>query len=104
MKIYRVIFESHDIDEADHTLNISTFFNKENAENYLQECKENLKEQNEELNLENYTIEETDDSYEMYLSGRQVEQGVSVWIEEDETQDEIEKNLNIEKDNDYEMQ
>ena len=32
MKIYRVIYESHDIEEADHTINVSTFFNKENAE------------------------------------------------------------------------
>ena len=39
MKIYRVIYESHDINEEDYTINVSTFFNKENAEKYLQECK-----------------------------------------------------------------
>ena len=104
MKIYRVVYESHDIDELDRTINISTFFNKENAKKYLQECKESIKQQNEEFDLEDYTIEETDDSYEIYLSHRQVEQGISVWLEEGETCDEIEKNLNIEKDNDYEIQ
>lgn len=103
MQIYRVIFESHDIDELNYTINISTFFNKENAKKYLEECKESIKEQNEEFDLEDYTIEETDDSYEIYLSHRQVEQGVSVWLEEDETRDEIKKDLDIEKDNDYEI-
>lgn len=103
MKIYRVIYESHDIDDADHTLNISTFFNKENAEKYLQECKESIKEQNEEFDLKDYTIEETEDSYEIYLSNRAFEQSVSVWLEEDETRDEINKDLKIEKENDYEI-
>ena len=103
MKIYRVIYESHDIDKLNHTLNVSTFFNKENAKKYLQECIESIKKQNEEFDLEDYTIEEKDDSYEIYLSHRQVEQGVSVWLEEDKTRDEIKKKLNIEKENDYEM-
>lgn len=104
MKIYRVVYESHDIDEADRTINISTFFNKQNAEKYLKECIKSIKEQNEEFDLDNYTIEETYDSYEIYLTHREVEQGVSVWLEEDETRDEIEKDLNIEKENDYEME
>ena len=103
MKIYRVVYESHDIDEDDRTIHISTFFNKENAERYLQECIENIKKQNEEFDLEDYTIEETDNSYEIYLSHRQIEQGIAVWIEEDNTLDEIQQNLDIEKDNDYEM-
>lgn len=103
MKIYRVVYESHDIDESDRTINISTFFNKENAKKYLKECIKSIKDQNEEFDLDDYTIEETDDSYEIYLSHREVEQGVSVWLEEDETRDEIQKDLNIEKENDYEM-
>lgn len=104
MKIYRVIYESHDIEEADHTINVSTFFNKENAEKYFQECRESIKQQNEEFDLEDYTIEESDNSYEIYLSHRQVEQGVSLWLEEDETRDEIKKHLNIGKENEYEME
>ena len=103
MKSYRVIYESYDIDNAAHTLNINNFFNKENAEKYLQECKESIKEQNEEFDLNNYTIEETEDSYEIYLSGRAFEQSVSVWLEEDETRDEISKDLKMEKENDYEI-
>lgn len=105
MKIYRVIFSSVDIDESDHTLRITTFFNKENAEKYLEECKESIKEQNEEFDLKDYSIEETKDSYEIYLTGREMEQNVSVWLEEDETSDEIkhQKEENIEKENDYEI-
>ena len=103
MKIYRVIYESYDIDNAAHTLNINNFFNKENAEKYLQECKESIKEQNEEFDLNNYTIEETEDSYEIYLSGRAFEQSVSFWLEEYETRDEISKDLKMEMENDYEI-
>ena len=103
MKIYRVIYESHDIEEFDHTINVSSFFSKENAEKYLKECIESIKEQNKEFDLDDYTIEETDDSYEIYLSHRAAEQGISVWLEEDNTLDEIQQNLDIEKNNDYEM-
>ena len=53
--------------------------------------------------MDDYTIEETEDSYEIYLSHRAAEQGISVWFEEDNTFDEIQQNLDIEKNNDYEM-
>ena len=103
MKIYRVIYESHDIDEADRTIYINTFFNKKNAEKYLKECIESIKEQNEEFDLDDYSIEETDDSYEICLAHREFEQGISVWLEEGETSDEIQKDLKEEKENEYEM-
>ena len=65
-------------------------------------CK-SVKEQNEEFNLEYYTINETENSYEIYSSHSQIEQSISVWLEEDETRDEIKKDLDIEKENEYEM-
>ena len=53
--------------------------------------------------MNNYTIEETEDSYEIFLSGRAFEQSLSFWLEEDETRDEISKDLKMEKENDYEI-
>ena len=53
--------------------------------------------------MKDYTIEETEDSYEIYLTSRAFEQSVSVWLEEDETRDEISKDLKMEKENDYEI-
>ena len=105
MKIYRVIFESVDVEEAVHTLNINTFFDKKNALKYLERCIEDIKHQNEEFyNIDDYTIEETEESYEIYLSGRRIEQCVSIWLEEDKTYDEIKKGIEKEEENEYEME
>lgn len=57
MKIYRVIFKSIDIDEADNTLIITTFQNRELAEQYLKERIEELKEQEEILKQDDYVTE-----------------------------------------------
>lgn len=103
MKIYRVIYESHDIDEAVKTINVNTFFNKENAKRYFKESKEIIEKQSQEFDLEDYTIEESEECYEIYRSHRYMEQGISLWLEEDKTRDEIEKELDAEKENEYEM-
>ena len=58
MKIYRVIFKSIDIDEADNTLIITTFQNRELAEQYLKERIEELKEQEEILKQDDYVTED----------------------------------------------
>lgn len=107
MKIYRVIFTSIDIDESDHTINITTFFDREKALKYYKEKLKDLKEQQEELNMDDYNIDEDDISYERYLDGRAMEQSVSLWFEEDNTYDELilqpQKKMQNEKDKDYEM-
>lgn len=107
MKIYRVIFISIDIDESDHTITVTTFFDRENALRYYREQLENLREQQEELDMEDYSIDEDETSYERYLNGRAMEQSVSLWLEEDETYDELvlqtHKKMQNEKDKDYEM-
>ena len=48
MKIYRVIYESYDVDEDERNIYVDTFFNKENAQKYLKESIESIKEKNEE--------------------------------------------------------
>lgn len=106
MKIYRVIFKSIDIDESDHTVRITTFFNRDNALRYYKELLEDLKEQQEELDMGDYSIDEDETSYERYLDGRAMEQSVSLMLEEADTYDEIEtknKRTENEKDKDYEI-
>ena len=106
MKIYRVIFKSIDIDEADNTLIITTFQNRELAEQYLKERIEELKEQEEILKQDDYVTEERKNYYERYLNGRVMEDSVSIYLEEDETYDEImlkEKAERLEKETNYEM-
>lgn len=106
MKIYRVIFTS--IKELEYTVMIETFFNRENALRYYKEQLYDLKKQQEELDMEDYCIDENETSYERYLNGRAIEDTVFIWFEEDNTYDELDINkqakMRNEKDNDYEMQ
>ena len=107
MKIYRIVFTSIDIDESDHTVRVTTFFDRENSLRYYKEQLEDLKEQQEDLDMEDYCIDEDETSYERYLDGRAMEQSVSLWFEEDNTYDELviktQAKMQNEKDNDYEM-
>ena len=107
MKIYRIIFTSIDIDESDHTVRVTTFFDREKALRFYKEQLEDLKEQQEELDMDDYCIDEDETSYERYLDGRAMEQSVSLWLEEDNTYDELviktQAKMQNEKDNDYEM-
>lgn len=107
MKIYRIVFTSIDIDESDHTVRVTTFFDREKALRFYKEQLEDLKEQQEELDMDDYCIDEDETSYERYLDGRAMEQSVSLWLEEDNTYDELviktQAKMQNEKDNDYEM-
>ncbi len=107
MKICRVIFTSIDIDESDHTVNVTTFFDKEKALAFYKEQLANLKEEQEELDMEDYCVDEDETSYERYLDGHYMEQSVSLWLEEDNTYDELvlqaQHKLQNEKDKEYEM-
>lgn len=107
MKIYRIVFTSIDIDESDHTVRVTTFFDREKALRFYKEQLEDLKKQQEELDMDDYCIDEDETSYERYLDGRAMEQSVSLWFEEDNTYDELviktQAKMQNEKDNDYEM-
>ena len=108
MKIFRVIFKSIDADECDNTVRITTFLDRNVAVQYYKECLYNIKNQEENLDLEDYRIDEDETSYERYLDGRAIEDSVSIWLEDAETYDEkyLQKapKYQSEKDNDYEMQ
>ena len=105
MKIYRVIYESYDVDEDERNIYVDTFFNKENAQKYLKESIESIKEKNEEkgIDLNDYTVIENEDSYEVLLYNNMYWKGIAVWLEEGNTRDEIQKDLDVEKENEYEM-
>ena len=106
MKIYRVIFKSIDIDEGDNTVTVTTFVDEGLARSYFQRQKMNLKDQENELDMDNYTVDDDEESYERYLDHRYMEESVSLWLEEIEKQlqeSEKENEKNNEKDNNYEM-
>lgn len=107
MKIYRVVFTCINIEESEHTVKIATFFNKENALNYYNEQLKELKEEQEELDMEYYCIDENETSYERYLDERYMEQAISLSLEEENTYDELifdmQQNMLNEKDNEYEI-
>lgn len=107
MKIYRVIYKSIDVDECDNTIKVTTFFNKDLAIKYIEDRIKELKEQMKELDSEDYCVEETENYYERYLDGRSMEESVSIWLEEDNTYDELvlqeEQKMQNEKEKDYEM-
>lgn len=106
MKIYRVIFKCTDLDEYCNEVTITTFQNKELAEQYLKEKIEELKREEKSLNKGKYITEETENCYERFLDDRVMEDSVSIYLEEDETYDEImlkEKAERLEKENNYEM-
>ena len=107
MKIYRVIFKSIDIDEGDNTVTVTTFVDEGLARSYFQRQKMNLKDQENELDMDNYTVDDDEESYERYLDGRSMEDSVSIWLEDDETYDEKmlqeKQQAQKEKEKDYEM-
>lgn len=107
MKIYKVTYKSIYLDEGEDLVTTTVFLNKDVALIYLQSEKAKLKQQEIELDLEDYSIYENEELYERYLDGRFIEDQVSIWLDEDETYDEkmlqeLQKAQN-EKDKDYEM-
>lgn len=99
MKIYRIIYQSIYIEEGEIYVGVKTFLNKEIALEYLK--KEIIEIKKQVDNLEDYCVEEKENSYERYLNGRASEDYVSIYIEEDETFDE--KYLQKEKEKEYEI-
>ncbi len=106
MKIYRVVFKRMYLDEGENKVRVTTFLNKELAEEYLKERIKDLKSELEILDQEGYITEEEDNYYERYLDGYAIEDSVAIWLEEDDTYDEKmikEKAQKKEKENNYEM-
>lgn len=102
MKIYRVIYHSVYLDEGENSVTVRTFLNKENALQYIRNEIIEIKKQVEDL--QDYCVEESDDYYERYLDGRSSEDSVSIWLEDDETYDEVFlQREQDKKDKDYEI-
>ena len=105
MRIYRVIYSSIYLEEGENIINVKTFLNKDLALNYIKKKIKEIKNQVEDL--DDYCVEETEDSYERYLNGRSMEDSVAIWLEEDEFYEELElleeKSIQQEEEKDYEM-
>lgn len=106
MKIYRVVYSSTYMESGEKLVTVKTFLNRDNALKYLK--KEIIESKQDVEDLDDYSVEEDEISYERYLSGRSFEDSVSIRLEEDETYDEKflqeEQTLKNEKDKDYEME
>lgn len=104
MKIYRVVYNSLYLDGGENKIIITTFFNKENALRYYKERLNEIKKEEEELEMDDYCVDEDKTSYERYLDERSMEDSVGLWLEEDDTYDELVlQKQQSEKDKDYEM-
>ncbi len=88
MKIYKVEYRNIYLKAGEDEVITTVFLDKTLALKYYEKEKEIIKKQEEELEMENYRIDETDTLYERYLSGRSNEDSISICIEEDETYDE----------------
>lgn len=106
MKIYRVVLKSKYLPAGEDEVEITTFLNKELAEQYIKESIENLKREEELLGNDTYKKIERENYYERYLNANEMDNSVSIYLEEDETYDEImlkEKAERLEKETNYEM-
>lgn len=100
-KIYKVVLKSLYMDECEDRIEVKVFTDEKLARQYYNSLVSDIKEQNDELDMEIYDEESTDNSYERYLSGRYFEDSICVSIEEDVICNEI--NLVKEDELDYEM-
>ena len=106
MKIYRVVLQSKYLPAGEDEVEITTFLNKELAEQYIKESIENLKREEELLGNDTYKKIERENYYERYLNANEMDNSVSIYLEEDETYDEIKKKKKaerLEKETNYEM-
>ena len=88
MKIYKVIYSSVYIEGGENTVDVKVFLKKDVALKFI---KRQIKEIKKEVDdLEDYCVDEKEDFYERYLDGRSMEDSVSIYLEEDESYDEIE--------------
>ena len=88
MKIYKVIYSSVYIEGGENTVDVKVFLSKDVALKFI---KRQIKEIKKEVDdLEDYCVDEKEDFYERYLDGRSMEDSVSIYLEEDESYDEIE--------------
>lgn len=107
MKIYKVTYRNIYLESGENEVITTVFLDKDLALKFYEREKAKIIKQEEELDMDDYCIDENDWLYERYLDGRSAEDSIAVFIEEDETYDErmlreLQKSQS-EKEKDYEM-
>lgn len=98
-KIYKVITNILCQDDFENTTRVKVFTDEKLASQYYKDLVEGAKDN--DLDLDDYTIDEDETSFERYLTGYASEDSLSIWIEEDEICESLEKSNDMEKN--YEM-
>ena len=97
-KIYKVITIVLCQDDFENTVTVKVFTDEKLAKDYYNELVDGAKDS--DFDLEDYTIDEDETSFERYLTGYASEDSLSIYIEEDEICEELEQSNNMEKDYD----
>lgn len=100
-KIYKVIINILCQDDFENTIRVKVFADKQLALQYYNELIESEKEYETELNLDDYTIDKSENYYERYLTGYASEDCLTIQLQEDEICESLEKSNDTEKE--YEM-
>lgn len=98
IKIYKVITNILCQDDFENSITVKVFTNENLAKQYYKDLVDSAK--NNDLELDDYVIDENDTSFERYLNGRAIEDSLNIWFEEDEICENLEKNNDMEKDYD----
>lgn len=98
IKIYKVISNVLCQDDFENSINVKVFTDEKLASQYYKDLVDGAKDC--DLDLEDYTVDEDETSYERHLTGRASEDCLSIWLEEDEICEDLEKSNDMEKDYD----
>lgn len=101
-KIYKVTTHSIYFESGEILVESKIFLNKELAQNYFKREVQLAKQDENEIDKDDYCVEEDENSYERYLVGYASQDSISIWLEEDTFYDEIELNKEKKNDKDYE--
>jgi len=88
-KIYKVI--SHDVylESGEDSIDVKVFTDEKLATKYYKKLVK--KDKQNDFEPEDYTVDEDKTSYERYLTGRSSEDSISIYLQEDEICEELEK-------------
>lgn len=97
-KIYKVITNILCQDDFENSITVKVFTNEDIAKQYYKDLVNSAK--NRDFDLDDYVIDENETYFERYLDGREIEDSLNIWIEEDEICESLEKSNDMEKDYD----
>lgn len=96
-KIYKVIKHIIYDEDYENIINVKVFTDEKLASMYYKQLIAHEKEYAVELDLEDYTIDESENYYERYLTGFASQNSVTISLEEDEICEKLEKPYDMEK-------